>query len=222
MSTRDFHVLSPPPPRGDEMAFSVSWHDETLPCWSALAAGLDRRSMGLAVGAMDSVRVYRTAPERRLWLVADVRTPSLVRSVSWANGSVRGWDVLGAAGKDGVVRILELRTVDNAASRVRESGSTKARISGSDETESALAKAAVAQRAAPSGISAGLAGLARGGHGGAPPEFLTVSDDGPLEPGRVRQQLMTAAEMPGHGGSVWRVGFSFAGTHVHHHLQALS
>lgn len=107
---RDFYVVSPPPSRSVEASFRVYWHAEKMPCWSAVGAGLSRTSMGLVVAAMDAVKVFRTDAEKRLYLACEVKTPSLVRDVAWANGSMRGWDIIAGVGKDGAARIWEVRT----------------------------------------------------------------------------------------------------------------
>lgn len=181
---RDLHVVRPPPGRGEEAGFSVAWHDETVPCWSALAGGLERRSAGLVVGAMEWVKVFRTVGERGIALVAEVRVPSLVRSVDWANGACRGWDMLAAAGKDGIVRVLDVRAAEGGGATVRGSGSTVL------EEERA--------GGVPSGIGAGLAGL-------------PAREEVDVERGGFRQTVSVGAELKGHRGGVWKVGFSFGG-----------
>lgn len=46
-----------PPERQDEVGFKVVFHKEKLPCWTAITAGLDRKSLSLAVAAMKDVLI---------------------------------------------------------------------------------------------------------------------------------------------------------------------
>ncbi|KAK0916783.1 hypothetical protein LTR02_000554 [Friedmanniomyces endolithicus] len=90
------------PSRTEETGFRLSWHQEKLPAWPAVLAGLDRRSLSLAVAVGDVVKVFRTDRDRKFYTAAVLEgAKGLVRDVGWANGSMRGFDVLATASKDG-------------------------------------------------------------------------------------------------------------------------
>ena len=113
MEGSNFHVTKPVPSRGEEGAFRVSFHQDPMPLWTAVEAGLPRQSVGVAVAAMNIVKVYRTDAAKRIYLAATCEAPGmgLIRGLSWGHGSARGFDVLATAGKDGYTRIWELRTI---------------------------------------------------------------------------------------------------------------
>ena len=48
--------------RSEEVGFKVAWHKEKLPCWTAIQAGLDRKSLGLAVASLNEVQVCTIYP----------------------------------------------------------------------------------------------------------------------------------------------------------------
>ncbi|KKA27556.1 hypothetical protein TD95_002400 [Thielaviopsis punctulata] len=112
--------VCPKPLRGEEVAFSVAFDPNPLPCYTALRAGATTDSLALVVAAMDTVKVYRTrsprpgsAAARALYLAGAVdggHRGSLVRHVAWAPGNIRGYDVLASAGQDGRVRVYRLET----------------------------------------------------------------------------------------------------------------
>ncbi|MBE7180178.1 MAG: hypothetical protein INR71_03045 [Terriglobus roseus] len=107
----DARHLCPTPDRSIETGFRVAWHQECLPCWTAVEAGLERKSLGLAVAAMDVVKVFRTDKDKRFYLAAELTgARGIIRDVAWANGAMRGYDLIAAASKDGLVRIYELST----------------------------------------------------------------------------------------------------------------
>ncbi|TKA80519.1 hypothetical protein B0A49_00341 [Cryomyces minteri] len=101
-------VCAPPPPP-EEASFRVHFHHDKLPAFELVLAGLDRKALSLAVGAMDSVKIYRTDRERRFYLAAELKGHgSLVRDIAWANGASRGWDQLATAAKDGRIRVFDV------------------------------------------------------------------------------------------------------------------
>ncbi|KAK3063412.1 hypothetical protein LTR53_018917, partial [Teratosphaeriaceae sp. CCFEE 6253] len=82
------------PSRTEETGFRLSWHEEKLPAWPAILAGLDRKSLSLAAAVGDVVKVFRTDKDRKFYTAAILEgSKALVRDVSWANGSVRGFDM---------------------------------------------------------------------------------------------------------------------------------
>ena len=200
---RDWQVLSqiyvcPTPPRTDETSFRVSFHREKLPGWHAIAAGLERKSIGLAVAAMDKVIVYRTDRDRQLYVAAELLgARGLVRDVAWANGAMRGFDVIATASKDGAVRIYELTTplpagpIPGVAEKDRANPKTNTDLARSRE-----------QRRPQSGIGTGLAITTQA-------NSSAQSNSGELS--RVKHDVKLVAELYQHNSAVWRVGFSPTG-----------
>lgn len=183
------------PSRTEETSFRLSWHHEKLPAWPAILAGLDRKSLSLAVSVMDTVKVFRTDKDRKFFTAAELTgAKGLVRDVAWANGSMRGFDVIAAASKDGHIRVYELHTPGAAnlpTNMAHENGGYNAPPKSPNTA---------VPRPAKSGIGAGLAG---GLHGGRNEE------DG--RPGKVTQEVRLVAELTAHEGAVWRVTFSQLG-----------
>lgn len=180
------------PSRTEETSFRLCWHHEKLPAWPAVLAGLDRKSLSLVVAVMDTVKIFRTDKDRKFFTAAEITGASgLIRDVAWSNGSMRGFDVIAAASKDGHIRVYELHT-PGAADLPTTANATG--TVGNDAPKS------LATRPAKSGIGAGLAG---GSHGGRNEE------DG--RPGKVIQEAKLVAELSAHEGAVWRVTFSQLG-----------
>ncbi|KAF2236960.1 putative nuclear pore protein [Viridothelium virens] len=197
---RDWQVLTqmyvcPTPPRTDETSFRVSFHHEKLPGWHAIAAGLDRKSLGLAVAAMDKVIVYRTDRERQLYIAAELLgARGLVRDVAWANGAMRGFDVIATASKDGAVRVYELTT----PMRSESTPTSSEKDLDSPRTSSEIPRSKE-QRRAQSGIGAGLAGSPQ-------PNLTGQGSSG--DRSRIKHDVKLVSELHEHEGAVWRVGFS--------------
>jgi nucleoporin SEH1 len=191
--------VCPTPSRQDETGFKVAWHKEKVPCWTAVEAGLDRRALSLAVAAMNVVKIYRTDKDRKWYLATELTgARSIIRDVAWANGSMRGFDVIATASKDGALRVYEVSTVQRQAST--------AVVEPPSITETPASPLAKAQK--PSGIGAGLASPQTRG--------VIDSDRGDGEqqstaPGRIRHIVKNVAELNSHGGAVWRVAFSQLG-----------
>jgi WD40 repeat protein len=181
------------PSRTEETGFRVCWHREKLPQWPAILSGLDRRSLSLAVSVGDVVKVFRTDKDRKFYTAAVLEgANSLIRDVSWANGSMRGFDIIATASKDGLVRIYELHTP--GASNL--STLSNAQSSGQNGVQSN----SNSNRPARSGIGAGLAGGSRG-----------KRDENAGAPGAVKQDTKLVAELKGHQGAPWRVSWSDMG-----------
>lgn len=105
-----FRVCSAPE-RGEETSFRVQFHHDPTDITHTLLPDSDRKSLSLVVAAMDSVKIYRTDANRRFYHAIELNGHSgLVRDISWANGSVRGYDLIASGGKDGFVRIFEVYT----------------------------------------------------------------------------------------------------------------
>lgn len=187
------------PQRTEETGFRLSWHHEKLPAWPAIMAGLDRKSLSLAVSVMDTVKIFRTDKDRKFYTAAELHgSDALIRDVAWANGSMRGFDVIATASKDGYVRVYELHTPGVSEVSV-SSGNNR-----STEPTSGLKSPGFA-KPNQSGIGAGLAGGPRSGR-----------NEEQDRPGRVNQETKLVAELAAHEGAVWRVGFSQMGMSAAH------
>ncbi|KAK8207490.1 WD40-repeat-containing domain protein [Phyllosticta capitalensis] len=186
-------IIQPPPPPSEERSFRVCFHHEQLPCWTAIQAGLDRRALSFAVVAMDVVKVFRTDKNRRPYIAAELTgARNIIRDVAWANGSMRGTDIIATASKDGMIRIYELSTPEPS-----HAPSTLAAPAVQETQPSPRNRA----RNAPSGIGAGLAGASRIGD--------AVDHD--QDPGRVKHAVKMVAELASNHGAVWRVSWSQMG-----------
>lgn len=198
----DFIVLydsyiCPTPPRQEETGFKVCFHHEKLPCWTAVMAGLDRKSIGLAVAAMDVVKIFRTDKNRKFYVAAELSgARNIIRDVSWANGAMRGYDLVATASKDGAIRIYELSS-PKPAQTLAPSTATSLTSSHTDSTNSPRTA-----RKVPSGIGAGLAGASKTGDN---------AEDNEQNPGQVKHIVRKIAELTQHHGAVWRVSFSQMG-----------
>lgn len=217
MENQNFQVC-PMPPRSEEASFKVRFHPDKLPCWTAITAGLDRKALSMAVVAMGVVKIYRTDKERRLYLAAELTgARGLVRDVAWAAGSVRGYDVLATAGKDGVVRVYEVKTPEikpseqNNKSTTTATTTTTPRTTPTATTNNQNIPQPRVTRNALSGIGAGLAGasISRMHDGRA--------DNSP-NPSRVKHTVDMVAQLTEHRGAVWRVTFSAMGEIPRHIL----
>lgn len=186
------------PPRTEETGFRLGWHHEKLPAWPAILAGLDRKSLSLAVSVMDTVKIFRTDKERKFYTAAELTgAKGLIRDVAWANGSMRGFDIVATASKDGYIRIYELYT-PGAADLPKTSGENRG-IGIAGPPKSPVPHATPAK----SGIGAGLAGGTRSGRN---------EDDG--RPGKITQEVKLVALIAAHEGAVWRVTFSQMGESI--------
>ncbi|KAF2019474.1 WD40 repeat-like protein [Aaosphaeria arxii CBS 175.79] len=187
-----------PPERQDEVGFKVVFHKEKLPCWTAVMAGLDRKSLSLAVAAMKDVYVYRTDKAKRFYRVATLKgSRQIIRDLAWANGSMRGYDVIATASKDGAIRIYELSTPRSDKSSTTGTSSTST-VTGAISSPQANRP----RKNAPSGIGAGLASASTA---------TEHAQENEQYPGHIRQVVKLVDELTNHHGAVWRVAFSQMG-----------
>ncbi|KAL2872338.1 putative nuclear pore protein (SEH1) [Aspergillus lucknowensis] len=106
----EFRVCTAPQ-RGEETSFKVQFHHDPADITRSILPSWDRKSLSLVVAAMDSVKVYRTDANRRFYHAIELTGhEGLVRDISWANGSVRGYDLIASGCKDGFVRVFEVYT----------------------------------------------------------------------------------------------------------------
>lgn len=189
------------PSRAEETAFRLSWHKEKLPPWQAVLAGLDRRSLSLAVAIGNGVKIFRTDKDRKFYTAATLEgARALVRDVSWANGSMRGYDVIATASKDGFVRIYELHTPAAGTAKATTRLATAAVAPSVASTASATQTSSPMARPARSGIGSQL----DSGRDGR-------RDENSGRPGAVKQDVKLVAELEAHDGAPWRVSWSAMG-----------
>ncbi|KAK5117888.1 hypothetical protein LTR85_008662 [Meristemomyces frigidus] len=175
------------PLRTEETGFRLSWHQEKLPAWPAVLAGLDRKSLSLAAAVGDIVKVFRTDKDRKFYTAAKLEgAKGLVRDVSWANGSMRGFDLIAIASKDGFVRIYELHTTATSLPAPTNHITAERNMPSLQSPQ---------MKSVRSGIGAGLAGGARG-----------KRDENAGAPGAVKQDPRLVAELEMYGP--WRVDWS--------------
>ncbi|KAF2743442.1 hypothetical protein M011DRAFT_471386 [Sporormia fimetaria CBS 119925] len=182
------------PDRQEEVSFKVAFHKEKLPCWTAIMAGLDRKALSLAVAVMTDVIIFRTDKAKKFYPVAWLTNArQIIRDVAWANGSMRGYDVIATASKDGFIRVYELSTP--RSEKTSGSGTPSASASSPQLSKT---------RTNMSGIGAGLASAIK-----TPEAHLENAQ----YPGRIRQITKLVDELPSHHGAVWRLAFSQMGKH---------
>ncbi|KAM3558076.1 hypothetical protein MY1884_004197 [Beauveria asiatica] len=125
-SMDEFLVIPQRPQRGQETAFKVVFDPNPEPCYAALRAGVPTDALGLAVAAMDVVRIYRSrdvvaasygldTPKKEFYLAVEVTGHrGLVRDIAWAPGNIRGYDMIATACQDGYARVFRVDTpLDN-------------------------------------------------------------------------------------------------------------
>ncbi|KAK3678379.1 hypothetical protein LTR78_001676 [Recurvomyces mirabilis] len=180
------------PSRAEETGFRLSWHKEKLPAWPAILAGLDRKSLSLAVAVGNVVKIFRSDHDRKLYTAAVLEgAKDLVRDVSWANGSCRGHDLITSASRDGCIRIHELHT-PGAVSLPKS-----ATITSVASRQEAGVRTPTTKATTTSGIGAGLAGA------------RNKRKDVTAQPaGVVKQEAKLVAELSTHSGAPWRVNWS--------------
>lgn len=182
----------------EEASFRVAFHREKLPCYTAVLAGLDRKALSLAVAAMDTVKIYRTDKDRELYVAAELTgVRGIIRDVAWANGSVRGYDLIATACKDGMARVYELTT----SSLNKGAESMNARNANAGNANGGLSSSkGRASRTITSGISSELANVSRSDNIGSNNELN--------RPDHIKHNVKLVAELKHHYGAVWRVAFS--------------
>lgn len=139
------------PQRGEETSFKVQFHHDPSDITQSVLPSWDKRSLSLVVSAMDTIKVYRTDASRRFYHAIELSGHgALVRDISWANGSARGYDLIAAGCNDGFIRIYEVYT------SVSSSGSQNSNRRHSEPSTQSPSVRATSQ----SGIGSALAGRA--------------------------------------------------------------
>lgn len=129
----ELSVCSNKPLRSEETSFKVQFdpNSVSVPVMQGLSS--DRLMLSLVVAAMDTAKIYQSmtisadtssiaVPQRgsqtRLYEAACLpHHPQLVRSVSWAPGNPRGYDLIATGCRDGGVRIYK---IESSASKAQE------------------------------------------------------------------------------------------------------
>ncbi|KAL4931289.1 putative nuclear pore protein (SEH1) [Aspergillus undulatus] len=187
----EFRVCAAPP-RGEETSFKVQFHHDPTDITHAIQPSSDRKSLSLVVAAMDTVKVFRMDSNRRFYHAIELSGHGgLVRDVSWANGSVRGYDLIASGCKDGFVRVFEVYT---------SLSSTSARESDRNHSQSS-AQSQSSRSTAQSGIGSALASRAPTSMINRPP-----TGDSPFKHSYKEVACIDSKHL-----DVWQVGFSYAG-----------
>ncbi|EFQ99932.1 nucleoporin seh1 [Nannizzia gypsea CBS 118893] len=138
-----FRVCSEPS-RGDETSFKVQFHHDPMDMTHMVMPSWDSKSLSLVVAAMNTVKVYRMAADRKFYHAIELTGHSgLVRDIAWANGSVRGFDIIASGSKDGTIKIFEIYTSVTNGSNSTQNGSANATSRAS--TQSAIGTALASQ-----------------------------------------------------------------------------
>ncbi|KAL1959725.1 hypothetical protein VTO42DRAFT_1311 [Malbranchea cinnamomea] len=99
------------PARGEETSFKVQFHHDPVDITHLVMPSWDSKSLSLVVAAMDTVKIYRMNADRQFYHALEIGSHGgLVRDVAWANGSVRGFDLIASGSSNGVARIFEVHT----------------------------------------------------------------------------------------------------------------
>lgn len=181
------------PERGEETSFRVQFHHDPTDITHTLQPDSDSKSLSLVVAAMDTVKIYRTDSNRRFYHAIELNGHSgLVRDISWANGSVRGYDLIASGGKEGLVRIFEVYTTPaNQGSQTQSSRKNDRRQQQSSS----------ARGTSQSGIGNALANR--------PP--ASVANRQATGDSQFRHSFKQVACIDSSHLDVWQVEFSFAG-----------
>ena len=138
-----WHVISPPPGRGQETSFRVRFDQNPAPLPYVNSLSDDRTMLSIVATAMNEVKIYRSVsldangnvdadPSSRLLAFVEAARipahPALIRDVQWAPFNVRGSDLVATACRDGSVRIFEVDV--SSLSDTKNSSAAKALTSG--------------------------------------------------------------------------------------------
>ncbi|PGH27981.1 hypothetical protein AJ80_00235 [Polytolypa hystricis UAMH7299] len=183
------------PSRGEETSFKVQFQHDPVDITHTILPSWDRKSLSLVVAAMDTVKIYRTDANRRFYHAIELTGHTgLVRDISWANGSVRGCDLIASGSKDGVVKVFEVYTTLAGSSGNSTNGN------GNRPLSSSTTQSPAGRLATQSGIGSALANrspVAMHRHGGADTHF--------------KHTFKEVASIDSTHLDVWQVEFSFAG-----------
>jgi nucleoporin SEH1 len=192
------------PARGEEVSFRVMFDPNLEPCYNAIRQGVPKDSLGIIVASMNRASIWRTkeishnaslgnSPSKELYLATELKGhKGLVRDVAWASGSIRGFDIVATACKDGFVRVFQVFTPEG-----KKGGRSHSKVRHRDRDPSP-SRLDNGQRNTPSGIGAGLAGARQ------------RPEDGGRE-GEVVHVAKEVSKLENNKTPVWRVEFDADG-----------
>ena len=160
-------IVSEKPARGEETSFKVVFDPNIEPCYNAIRQGVPKDSLAVVVAGMNRASIWRTkeishnvslgsSTSKEFYLAAELKGHrGLVRDVAWAPGSIRGFDIVATACKDGFVRVFQVTTPAKGGKQPRSKDYAKT----PEHVVVAAHRASEnGARNTPSGIGAGLAG----------------------------------------------------------------
>ncbi|KAF4624862.1 hypothetical protein G7Y89_g13306 [Cudoniella acicularis] len=201
------------PARGEEVSFKVAFDPNLEPCYTAIRQGVQRDALGVIVASMNKASIWRTkeishavslgsTSTKELYLAAELKGHrGLVRDVAWAPGSIRGFDVVATACKDGFVRVFQITTPSKGD---KEPRSKEFATLPEHVVVAAQRTPENGVRHAPSGIGAGLASARPGTGGSRQPD--TQGNDG-----EVPHAAREVSKLEANRAPVWRVKFDADG-----------
>ncbi|KAJ2903597.1 Nucleoporin SEH1 [Zalerion maritima] len=207
----DKFQVCPKPARGEEQAFRVRFDPNDMVCYTALRAGVPAESLGLVVAAMNTCKLYRTRDAsfsvgstsgKEFYLAAELLGHTgLVRDVAWANGNIRGYDIIATACSDGFVRIFRVDTPFDLDDGKAWADSDIEHHEDNSQGYSSRGGLHDQSRASHSGIGAGLARAGPGGDRSAAPGQQGVIAHVIHEVGKHEKNRIP----------IWRVNFTWDG-----------
>jgi nucleoporin SEH1 len=162
----DKFIVCDKPARGEEVAFKVMFDPNLEPCYAAIRQGVQRDALGVVVASINKATIWRTkevqhavslgaTSNKEFYLAAELKGHrGLVRDVAWAPGSIRGFDVVATACKDGFVRVYQVTTPPKGDRELRSKDYSKMPEQVATSVQRTPENGA---RNTPSGIGAGLA-----------------------------------------------------------------
>lgn len=205
----EFLVIPQRPQRGEETAFKCVFDPNPEPCYTALRAGVPTDALGLAVAAMDVVKIYRSrdtvgasygmdTAKKEFYLAVEVDGHrGLVRDIAWAPGNIRGYDMIATACQDGYARVFRIDTpVDSTDSSKSWAMSALVTPEKSLQQQRAAANAA----AAAGQSSASSASPSRDDHGSSDSNSIKNQPHHPPHSSSLSASLASKAASGGGGG----------------------
>ncbi|KAI9840428.1 MAG: epoxide hydrolase, soluble (sEH), partial [Thelocarpon superellum] len=207
----EFRICTPPV-RGEEDGFKVQFDPNVVPCYTAVNAGLDATALSLVTSGADTVRVWRTDASKTFYQAAELSGHhGVIRDVTWADGSTRGYDMIATACKDGYIRIFELHSLSTSTDTQPPTISSIPTSTPHPPTNGVRPVSAIPETTlsriippTPSGISAGLASSSISSSSRNPIASSSASGPDPTDRSRVLSQVREVAAISEHGhGTVW-------------------
>lgn len=202
-------LVSDKPARGEETSFKVTFDPNLEPCYNAIRQGVPRDSLAIVVASMGRATLWRTkevlhtvslgsTTSKEFYMAAELKGHrGLVRDVAWAPGSIRGFDIVATACKDGFVRVFQITT---PAKGDREPRSKDYAKMPEQVVVPAHRASESGARNAPSGIGAGLAGARSGASG-----YRQQEAEG--KRGEVDHAVKEVSRLDANRTPVWKVEF---------------